>query len=694
MRRSIGTSLLTLALLLLFVIGARDWLESRSRAQQTSQRIQGLFEKLKKQEISSHFRAKRLRQIARLFENAKATHPDLVGMAICPIANARTQAIAFPRGSNWESLCINPHTSPSWAGGPRIHYYSFLLNEKSKGLLIDHVVFATSLPHSNTLGYWSLFALAALCLSYAMQRKITPTQKNSVETLQPKLLTSSPTLEVVSKPAASGPLVVIANREPYIHVHKQGKIELVRPASGLVTALEPVLRQSGGVWIAHGSGTADRETCDANDQIAVPPGNPKYLLKRIWLSENEENGYYYGFSNEGLWPLCHLAHMRPVFRQSDWIAYQNVNAKFANAIQLETLQQGSVILVQDYHFALIPRQLRTRIHSAQGAKIGLFWHIPWPNPETFGICPWGDTLLSGMLGADVIGFHTQYHCNNFLETCNRYLEARIDWERFSVTMENHETRVQAVPIGIDTSPIQKLNERELLELKQRFGIQSKYIAIGVDRLDYTKGLIERFEAVERFLEKYPQFQGEFTLLQVGSPSRTTIPAYRSLSLELRQQADRINNKYSEARARPILFIPEHREWDQIQLIYQLGDVCMVTSLHDGMNLVAKEYIWCQKPERGSLILSKFTGAAREFPEAFIVNPYSIEEMADALAAALSLSPAERVQRMQSMHEKVKARTAHHWANDLIHALQTQPAPASFLSPEGDRKGKLKSVKLA
>ncbi len=468
-------------------------------------------------------------------------------------------------------------------------------------------------------------------------------------------------------------VVIVANREPYIHERKGDTIKLTRPASGLVTALEPILRQCGGLWIAHGSGSADQEMSSQSGEIQVPPEDPRYTLRRVWLTKEQELGYYYGFSNEGLWPLCHLAHTRPTFRLSDWQHYCEANSRFADATPDTVLSQKSLILVQDYHFALLPRLLKNRalaVAPNRGTKIGLFWHIPWPNPEAFGICPWHKELLHGMLGADVIGFHTQYHCNNFLETCDRYLEARIDWENFSVTMENHETLVRAFPIGIDTSPVRSLNEVELQDLRRQYGVMGDLVAVGVDRLDYTKGLIERMESVERLLEKNPHYVGRFSLVQMGSPSRTHIPAYQDLTTKVTQVVDRVNLRFGNLTTgyKPIIFLPRHHEWSEIQYFYQMGDVCMVTSLHDGMNLVAKEYVWCQKPERGALILSRFAGASRELSDAFIVNPYSIEEMADALASAIELPTEERARRMLVMRDKVENHNAFHWASDLIRAL--------------------------
>jgi trehalose-6-phosphate synthase len=502
-------------------------------------------------------------------------------------------------------------------------------------------------------------------------------------------------------------LTVIANREPYIHQRKGARVEVIRPASGLVTALEPILRQCGGLWIAHGSGSADADVVDERNEVAVPPSQPKYKLRRVWLDKEEENGYYYGFSNEGFWPLCHLAHNRPTFRLSDWEQYKKVNRKFTDAIPDSSLGDDSLILVQDYHFAMLPRMLRERA-GPKGPKVGLFWHIPWPNPEAFGICPWNEELLRGMLGADVIGFHTQSHCNNFLETCNRYLEARIDYEHFTVTMENHVTEIRAFPIGIDTSPVRFVSDGEKEALKARYGIKAQYVAVGVDRLDYTKGLLERVEGVERFLEKYPEYVGKFSLVQMGSPSRSQIPAYKHLAEQLEAAVNRINERFGEKTPegssdnsiaakdvyKPIIFLATHHEWDEIQYFYQMGDVCMVTSLHDGMNLVAKEYIWCQRPDRGALVLSKFTGASRDLTEAFIINPYSTEEVADAIHAALTLAPEERFSRMSAMREKVRVRNAFNWASNLIRAVIRKPGENNVVIPlpERDRRDRSVSAK--
>jgi trehalose 6-phosphate synthase len=468
------------------------------------------------------------------------------------------------------------------------------------------------------------------------------------------------------------PLFVISNREPYMHEKKGKKIECLVPASGLVTALEPVLKACGGIWIAHGSGDADREVVDAQGKIRVPPEEPQYVLKRVWLTKEEEKGYYYGFSNEGLWPLCHIAHTRPFFRAEDWGYYQTANKKFARAT-LEELEDGEepLILIQDYHFALLPRLIK---EERPDARVALFWHIPWPNPESFSICPWQRELLHGMLGADLIGFHIQFHCNNFLDTVDRALESRIDWEHFAVERGGQTTLVKPFPISIAfpyqsnasaASNATKPNKENLLK---DLGVKGKHLGVGVDRIDYTKGILERFKAIERFLEKYPAYQGEFTFVELGAPSRTHIKEYYDLIAAVEVEVDRINWRFKTKEWQPIVFLKKHHSHDEIRPFYQTADLCLVTSLHDGMNLVAKEYISARDDESGVLILSQFTGASRELRDALIVNPYDIEEMAEAIRTALEMDLAEQKARMRGMRETLKNRNIYYWAADLITAL--------------------------
>ncbi len=479
------------------------------------------------------------------------------------------------------------------------------------------------------------------------------------------------------------PLFVVSNREPYVHEKKGKKIEWHVPASGLVTALEPVLQACGGTWIAHGSGDADRETVDARSRIRVPPDEPQYTLKRVSLTKEEEEGYYYGFSNEGLWPLCHIAHTRPSFRAEDWRHYETVNRKFTQAALEE--MEGEIsepwILVQDYHFALLPRLIK---EQRPNARVALFWHIPWPNPESFGICPWQKEILHGMLGADLIGFHVQYHCNNFLDTVDRFLESTIDWEHFRVKREKQLTWVKPFPISIGPPALPSLSPADSPapsirdSFQKETGIVGKYLGVGVDRIDYTKGIRERFLAIEKFLEKFPQYQGEFTFVELGAPSRTHIKEYRDLLASVETEAERINWRFQAKNWRPIVFLVKQHSHEEIQPFYENADLCMVTSLHDGMNLVAKEYIRAQEHGSGVLILSEFTGAARELRDALIVNPYDIEQMAEAIHTALGMDPAEKRMRMQRMRETLKERNIYRWAGDLIASLAAIRLPADSL----------------
>ncbi|HEY6183977.1 MAG TPA: trehalose-6-phosphate synthase [Terriglobales bacterium] len=469
-----------------------------------------------------------------------------------------------------------------------------------------------------------------------------------------------------------GKLIVVSNREPYMHVHNGKSIECIVPASGLVTALEPILRACSGTWVAHGSGDGDQETVDRYDHLRVPPEDPNYTLRRVWLTKEEEQGYYYGFANEGLWPLCHIAHTRPIFRASDWQSYFEANQKFADAVVEEIADSPRpVVLVQDYHFALLPRLIKMQ---RPDARVAIFWHIPWPNPEAFGICPWRREVLEGLLGADLIGFHTQSHCNNFLETVDRTLESRIDWEHFSASRLDHHTMVRPFPISVDlTNGLHAVEDQdssyaERSALLKSLGVEATLMGVGVDRVDYTKGILERFLAIERFLEKYPVYRGQFTFVQIGAPSRTHIKRYHDFLGEVELEAERINWRFQTGKWKPILFLKRQHNHDEITRYYRAADVCLVTSLHDGMNLVAKEFVAARADERGMLILSQFTGAARELRDALLVNPYDIDETAEALRRALEMEPEEKELRMQRMRRTVRENNVYRWAANLVAEL--------------------------
>jgi trehalose-6-phosphate synthase len=466
-----------------------------------------------------------------------------------------------------------------------------------------------------------------------------------------------------------GRLFVISNREPYMHMRRGRSLDVVVPPSGLVTALEPVLCACDGTWVAHGSGTADRESSDRNGRLPVPPDDPRYVLRRVWLTKEEEEGYYYGFANEGLWPLCHIAHTRPIFRETDWQQYEAVNRKFAEAVldEMKTTEQP-VVLVQDYHFALLPRMIKQKRREAH---VAIFWHIPWPNPEAFGICPWQRELIDGLLAADLVGFQVQAHCNNFLETADRIVESRINWENFTVQRLGHSTTVRPFPISVDN--VDAVDDVDAAEsasatrsrLLKSLDVDALFLGVGIDRMDYTKGILERFLAVERFLDKYPRYQGQFTFVQIGAPSRSHLKRYHDLEAEIEAEAARINWRFKRDKWRPIVLLNRQHSHSEIQPYYKAADVCLVTSLHDGMNLVAKEFVAARSEESGVLILSIFTGAAGELGDALQVNPYDTDQMAEAIRAAMEMDPEEKQKRMRRMRRTVREHNVYRWAANLI-----------------------------
>jgi trehalose 6-phosphate synthase len=462
-------------------------------------------------------------------------------------------------------------------------------------------------------------------------------------------------------------VIVVSNREPYMHIRGNKGIEISRPASGLVTAVEPVMRACSGTWIAHGSGTADKEVADKHGRIGVPPGHPDYTLRRIWLTREEENGYYYGFANEGMWPLCHIAHVRPVFRTSDWEQYMLINQRFADAVAKEARSDDPVVLVQDYHFALLPAMIRSVLPKA---TVITFWHIPWPNPESFGICPWREELLRGMLGSTILGFHTRFHCKNFLETVDRYLETRIEHESSTISHGGMLTLVESYPISIQWPSPWQQTQPPVAECRKEIQhslnlAESCLIGLGVDRMDYTKGILERLSAVERLLEFHPEMIGRFTFIQIAAPSRSALEEYQAFDIRVHAVVARINERFSKGSYQAICLKAEHHEPEEINRYYRAADVCMVTSLHDGMNLVAKEYVAARDDERGALLLSQFTGAAHEFHEALIVNPYHVEQTADALYRGLTMPDYEQQERMRSMRALVRDFNVYRWAGRML-----------------------------
>ena len=475
------------------------------------------------------------------------------------------------------------------------------------------------------------------------------------------------------------PLFVVSNREPLSHVWKDGRIEAQHPASGLVTALEPVMRACGGVWVAQASGDADRELSDEAGRIGLPQDDPRYVLRRVWLTKEEEAGYYLGFANEGLWPLCHIVHTRPQFRPEDWAHYKAVNEKFAAAILAEAADVDSpLILIQDYHFALLPGLIK---RERPDARVALFWHIPWPNAEAFGICPWQHELLLGMLGADLVGFHTQYYCNNFLETAERAIEARVEWEQFAVTRGQRTTLVKPFPISVAPEFVPNPPDTLREDILRDLGISCEFLGVGVERLDYTKGLPERIRAVGRFFELHPEYRERLVFVQLAAPSRSSIARYQEIEAEVDAAVRDVNTRLATRKWRPVLYLKRHHDHREIWPFYRYADFCMVTSLHDGMNLVAKEFVSVRE-DGGALILSQFTGASAELRDAILVNPYDLDGVADAIRRAVEMPREEQAARMGRMHQQVREQNIYRWAGLLLAELSRIPEEAQ----QGDAAG--------
>jgi trehalose 6-phosphate synthase len=462
-------------------------------------------------------------------------------------------------------------------------------------------------------------------------------------------------------------LAVVANRAPVVHEqHLDGSVAARKPASGVVTALEPLALACNGVWIAHGNGTADRSVVDDRSGLAINGPDGRYRLRRVWLTDDDEQGYYYGFANSALWPLCHLAHVKPVFRPDDLHRYWHVNGQFTEALA-EEAGDAPVVLLQDYHFALAPRMIRDRLPHATTVT---FWHIPWPNRHRFAICPWRKELLHGLLGSSVLGLQTMTDCHNFLEAVQQCLEAHVDYETHAVTYEGRRVLVRPYPISIEW-PIHRLDRLPGVEacrraMRRRLGLgEEALVTVGVDRLDYTKGLEEKFAGVEQLLDHHRDMRGRFVLVQVAAPTRGHLDRYRDEAEYARAAAARVNERFGTAEYRPIVLIEEFWTPDDVFALYRAADACAVTSLHDGMNLVSKEFVAARTDGAGALVLSEFTGAARELRDAILVNPYNAREVGAALHQAVSMPLPEQRERMAEMRAVVSRDNAYRWAARML-----------------------------
>lgn len=474
---------------------------------------------------------------------------------------------------------------------------------------------------------------------------------------------------------SDAPLVVVSNREPYVHLpdpQNPGGLTWRRPAGGLVSGLDPVLRAvEGGLWVAQGTGDADVRSADPSGRVSVPPDNPRYTLKRVWIESTEVAGYYEGFSNQGLWPLCHVVFLRPRFTLRDWQEYQKVNRRFAQAVLEEVGDGPAYVWVQDYHLCLVPLYLR---EARPDLTTGIFWHIPWPNPEIFRTCPFGAALLEGLLAADIIGFHIRYHGANFLATVEQTLEARHDRERREIVRSGHVTRVVDIPISVDfdeeEATAQSAQSAQWMEEFRRIFQLDRYdhVLLGLDRFDYTKGIPERLMAVDQLLQEHPEYKERLIFLQVGEVSRIQIAHYQALNDEVEHLAQEINDRHRTANWAPIVLWRNPVDRPDLMALFQLAHVCVVSSLHDGMNLVAKEYVASRFDEQGVLVLSRFTGAARELPEALLVNPYDVRDIAEKLHQALQMPPIQKRDRMRRMRSTVRRNNIYAWAGRFLREM--------------------------
>jgi len=470
--------------------------------------------------------------------------------------------------------------------------------------------------------------------------------------------------EVVRKKIGGREFVVVSHSEPIVHYYEEDTVKWHKAGGGLVTAIDPVMRACGGTWIAYAAGEADAETVDADGIVKVPPDKPRYALKRLALSKEDVSNYLDGVSNSSLWPWCHFSYVRPEFRDERWPYYRKVNREFADAVLKSVGNRKAFVWVQDYHLSLASKYIKEKRPDITTAQ---FWHIPWPNAEVFKICPWGGEVIEAMLCNDLLGFQIRYYANNFLDSADQTLQARVDREHSTVFYKEGNTLVREFPISIDYGQVsrgaQDVTEQRIADLRRRFGIKSQHVGVGVDRLDYNKGLAEKFMAIDDFFARNPEWLGKLTFVQVASPSRPQVPAYKRNAETVESLVDDINYRRGYGKWKPIVFVTSFLDYADIMALYRMADFCLVTSLHDGMNLDSKEYV-AANPE-GVLVLSKFTGASRELKQAILINPYAVGETADAIKAALEMPAEERRARRARMAQEIQENDVYKWASDFI-----------------------------
>jgi trehalose 6-phosphate synthase len=467
-------------------------------------------------------------------------------------------------------------------------------------------------------------------------------------------------------------LILLSNREPYEHLAGPEGNHVRQPPGGLVSALDPTMRRTGGIWVAWGSGSADRETADEVGRLGVPPFEPAYTLRRVWLNEADIEGYYLGFANTALWPLCHLLIQHFQFHREHWECYQTINKRFATAVHEESVRASATpqVWVQDYHFALVPSELR---RLAPNIFIHHFWHIPFPPPDILRLLPTGipETLLRGLLGNDLIEFHTDRYAHNFLNCVREFLpDAQVRGESRRVFLDDRDISLGVFPISIDVESFERLalseeSDARASALRQRYARGGRALGISVDRVDYTKGIPERLRALDRLWQESPELRGRFTMIVVATPSRTELPAYQNLEAEVLTAVKELNDKYGSSDWEPIVLIHENIHADLLAAIYRAADLCLVSSLQDGMNLVAKEFVACQVDEHGVLVLSRFTGAAEEIDEALLINPFNVGGFAEGIRAALEMDLGERRRRMRAMRAQLRRSTIFDWLEAIL-----------------------------
>lgn len=472
-------------------------------------------------------------------------------------------------------------------------------------------------------------------------------------------------------------LVIAADAETRKSQKQNGEMALTIPAGGVGLSFDPIAKAAGATYIARGKGEDDKKAVDRHDKLVVRDADGAYTLKRLFLSEAEMADYYYGFSNQTLWPLCHVAFERPQFRADWYEGYRRVNERFAKAIrdEIKGLPVGrkkkAIVWVNDFQLSLVPKLLG----NPKNTIVSMFWHIPWPTWEAFRILPFKEDILESLLSCDFLAFHRGYHVRNFLDTVAREFEARIDEETNTVYFGDHAVVVRNLPMGIDTDVVKSLIQKKpddglFVTISKKILaplLPKTKIILGVDRLDYTKGLLLRLEALDHFFANYPKYRGKVSYVGIIAPSREAVPAYQQLKKDIHKLADTINARYGKNGWKPIDIIYKLFRREEIVQFYQQASVCLVTPRDDGMNLVSKEFVVASSAEKnpGMLVLSTFAGSAIDLTEALIVNPYDFDGIANAIKKALEMDAKEKAERIARMVKTLDERNIYEWAKEFI-----------------------------